>query len=148
MIRPVIPGAARPHQPGFAPLVLRRPLSLPTIVAPQSKPHRTRNLAYRTAALDNRGRITYRAILDLLGWTPTTTLVACLQLGRLIVRPDVVGANMITPLGRLCLPLDARRALLLRPGDHVLLAADPVENELTVLPEVLLDRLLDGGDIA
>ena len=145
MIRPVIPGATRQTQQDRALPVSRRPLPLPTI--PTWPARRTQNTVYRTAVIDNRGRITYREILEILGWTTASSLRAFLQLGRLIVRTDPAGTNLITPQGRLCLPLDLRRAVLLRPGDHALLAADRAEDELVVVPEALLDRLLAGGDL-
>lgn len=146
MIRPVIPGASRHKQADRDTPLVRRPLPLPVVPAPP--PHRTRNTVYRTAVIDPSGRIRHRILLEALSWTSTTRLAALLQLGQLILRPDPSGTNMITPHGHICLPLDPRRLLRLRPGNHVLLAADLTKHELVVLPEAALDRLLDGGDYA
>jgi len=122
MIRPVIPGRTRHSQPELTVPALRRPLPLPVI--PPPPPRRTRRTVYRTATLDDRGRITHRAILETLGWTPKTRLTGFLLLGRVIFRPDPSGTNLISPQGRLTLVQQLRRALLLRAGSHVLLAAE------------------------
>jgi hypothetical protein len=141
MIHPVIPGASRRTQAGVSTPLARRTLPLPVIPTPP--PHRTRNTLYRTAVIDRSGRIRHRILLETLGWTPTIRLTALLQLGQLMLRPDPAGANMITPHGHICLPLDPRRLLGLRP-----LVADLTEHELAVLPETLLDGLIEGGDLA
>jgi hypothetical protein len=144
MIRPVIPGRTEHRPTNITAPPHHRPLPLPTV--PVLPPRRTCGTVYRIAALDNRGRISHRVILETLGWTEETALDVFLLLGRVIFRPAPAGANLISPQGRLTLPLNVRRALRLRTGDRVLLAADPAEHELAALPEALLDQLLDGGD--
>lgn len=144
MIRPIIPGHAVDTRQALIAPTVRRPLPLPAI--PAAPARRTTDTVYQTVSIDDRGRFTHRALLDILGWTSRTRLITGVQNGRLAFRHSADGANIITIHGRVAIPRQLRLAVNLRPLDRVLLAADPERHQLVVVPAAVLDRLLADGD--
>lgn len=141
-IAPVVLASARRRGPAGGPgagfLRMRRTLPLPTLA-----PIRDRVTRYGMAAMDDRGRIADRVIVDALGWTPDTTLAAEPSDGGVIlVRPVVGGALRPSASRHLRLPAATRHRCGLVPGDRLLLAADPSTGELTIYPPTVLDELI------
>lgn len=140
------PDAATPAMTTASP----RTLPLPALAAPRSS-----GLVYGMAAMDARGRVADHALVTALGWTPGTRLTIRLADGLLICRPDTTGAVTVTPQLHFRLPAPLRHACDLRPGNRVLLAADPQHNLLILHSPAALDTVLAprhthalGGDPA
>jgi hypothetical protein len=83
-----------------------------------------------------------------LGWTPDLVLDIAETGGALVVHADPAGAFRTTGHGHLVLPARVRRWCGLRVGDRVLLAADPMRQELLVFPPTLLDTRIADAMIA
>ena len=77
-----------------------------------------------------------------LGWTPDSNLDIAETGGALVVRADPAGAFRTTRHSHLVLPARVRRWCGLRVGDRVLLAADPLRQELLVCPPAVLDTMI------
>ncbi len=77
-----------------------------------------------------------------LGWTPDSSLDIAETGGALVVRAEPAGAFRTTRHGHLVLPARVRRWCGLRVGDRVLLAADPLRQELLVFPPAVLDMMI------
>jgi hypothetical protein len=97
---------------------------------------------YRVAALDRCGRLAERSVMRALRWSPALRLDIAEAAGALIVRADPAGAFRTTGHGHLVLPARVRSWCGLRPGDRVLLAADPMRQELLVCPPAVLDAMI------
>ncbi|MCI2422690.1 AbrB/MazE/SpoVT family DNA-binding domain-containing protein [Saccharopolyspora sp. K220] len=116
---------------------------------------RSRDAVYGLAAVDSRGRVADHAVLRALGWTPGTRLAIRETHHLLIIQTDSHGVFRVTKQGHLRLPAPVRHCCDLRPGDRVLLTAEPARGVLVVHPPAVLDdmvadchsRLL-GGDLA
>jgi bifunctional DNA-binding transcriptional regulator/antitoxin component of YhaV-PrlF toxin-antitoxin module len=97
---------------------------------------------YGLAAVDCRGRVADRAVVQALGWTPGTRLDIRQTRGLLIIHADTHGVFSVTTPGHLRLPATVRHCCGLVPGDRMLLAADPDRDLLIVHPPAALDDLL------
>ncbi|MEV5540087.1 AbrB/MazE/SpoVT family DNA-binding domain-containing protein [Saccharopolyspora shandongensis] len=97
---------------------------------------------YGLAAVDVRGRVADGAVLSALSWTPGTRLALRETHNLLIIRTDPHGVFSITRQGHLRIPAPVRHCCGLRPGDRVLLAADPVHGVLVVHPPTVLDDMI------
>jgi bifunctional DNA-binding transcriptional regulator/antitoxin component of YhaV-PrlF toxin-antitoxin module len=100
---------------------------------------------YGVAVLDCHGRIADQAVLRALGWTPGVGLDISATRDLLTVRARVDGAagrSGVTPQGHVRVPAPVRHICGLRPGDRVLLAADPSSGVLRVFPPATVDALL------
>jgi hypothetical protein len=97
---------------------------------------------YRVAAVDRCGRLAERSVMRALGWSPAVRLDIAEATGTLIVRADQTGAFRTTGHGHLALPARVRRWCGLRVGDRVLLAANPMRQELLVCPPAVLDAMI------
>jgi hypothetical protein len=122
--------------------VARRPLPLPLLI-----PRRTTALVYGLSALDDRGRLADRTIMQALGWSAGLGLDISETDGRLVIRPRGHGAFHVTSQGHLRVPAALRHRCGLEPGDRVLLAADPHQRRLVAYPPAALDALI-GGQLA
>lgn len=88
--------------------------------------------------MDRGGRIADRAVIRALGWAPGVSLEITEAGGLLVVRADPAGEFTTSGNGFLILPARVRRWCGLRPGDRVLLAADPPHHKpVTVAPTAL-----------
>ncbi|MDG4787640.1 AbrB/MazE/SpoVT family DNA-binding domain-containing protein [Plantactinospora sp. WMMB334] len=97
------------------------------------------------SAVDKRGRIGDRSIVQVLGWAPGTRLDIRERAGIIMVRAALDGVHRIDIRGYLVLPLAVRRWCRLTARDRVLLAADPINSVLAAHPLATLDRLLAGA---
>ncbi|MDW5325330.1 hypothetical protein [Plantactinospora sp. KLBMP9567] len=143
-VPPVVPksiprgAAADPETPGRT----RQPLPVP---ASDAQFARATDTVYALSAVDKRGRIGDRSIVQVLGWAPGTRLDIRERAGIIMVRAALDGVHRIDSRGYLVLPLAVRRWCRLAAGDRVLLAADPINGVLAAHPLATLDRLLAGA---
>lgn len=86
-------------------------------------------------------------VMRALGWSPALRLDIAEAAGALIVRADPAGAFRTTGHGHLALPARVRSRCGLRVGDRVLLAADPMRQELLVCPPAVLDAMIAARHI-
>ena len=128
------------------PSLARAPLPLADL-----PPQRTSAVVYGASAVDDRGRVTDRAVLRALGWTAGCRLDIEETAGALTVvvrAPD--GLHRVTGQGHLRIPAILRRRCGLATGDRVLMAADPNQSQLAIYPPAALDKALaqhrPGGD--
>jgi hypothetical protein len=105
------------------------------------------------SVLDRGGRIADRAGIAALGWTPGTRLRIHIAHTHLTLRAAIDGPLAVKDHRFLWLPAATRHRLDLRPGDRVLLAAEPKRQTLVIYPPATLDELLaheratsKGGD--
>lgn len=144
MIEPLVP-APRPLPPlgpTAGPSWPRRPLPLAFVPERRVCP-----IAYGMSAMDDRGRISDRVLTGALGWTPGTALTATTASdGVVVVCPDGDGRLRVTPGGSFRLPAAIRHRVQLRPGERLLLVADPDQEELRLYPPKTLDLLLRHRD--
>jgi bifunctional DNA-binding transcriptional regulator/antitoxin component of YhaV-PrlF toxin-antitoxin module len=106
---------------------------------------RTADTVYGMSALDRGGRIADRALVEALDWTPGTRLHLDATRTHLTLRTAIDGTLTVKAHRYLWLPAATRQLLGLRPGDRVLLAADPKRHTLVVYPPAALDELLAHG---
>jgi hypothetical protein len=97
------------------------------------------------SVLDRGGRIADRAAIEALAWTPGTRLHLDPGRTHLTLRAAIDGAFAVKDHRYLWLPAAPRHRLGLRPGDRVLLAAQPERQTLIVYPPAALDELLTHG---
>jgi hypothetical protein len=97
------------------------------------------------SALDRGGRIADRTVMDALGWVPGTRLHLDATRTHLTLRTAVDGPLTVKDHRYLWLPAAIRHLLNLRPGDRVLLSAQPKRQTLVVYPPAALDELLTHG---
>jgi hypothetical protein len=138
-------GAAHPPRAAAG---RRRGLSLP-----EPPITRTADTVYGMSALDRGGRIADRAAIEALDWAPGTRLQLEAAHTHLTLRATIDGELAVKDHRYLWLPAAPRHRLGLRPGDRVLLAAQPERQALVVYPPAALDELLTrarpasaGGD--
>ncbi|WP_433617049.1 hypothetical protein ACQP2P_16625 [Dactylosporangium sp. CA-139114] len=146
----LIPSAAPP------PLLRHPPLAAQQRVLPMPplQPRRSRSTVYGFAAVDKAGRITGSTVFRALGWPPHTRLQVREDHGFVLVRRDPCGVLSLNEAGHLHLLEPVRRWCDLRPGDRVLLAAEPDRQLLVIHPPAALDAMITraheviGGDAA
>ena len=126
--------------PGVVSMV-RRSLPLPSLIT-----RRTTPIVYGLSALDDRGRLADRTIMQALGWSAGLRLDIRETDGRLVICPREHGACHVTGQGHLRVPAALRHRCGLEPGDRVLLAADPQRRQLVAYPPAALDALIGGQD--
>jgi hypothetical protein len=97
------------------------------------------------SAVGRGGRIADRGVIDALAWVPGTRLRVDAARTHLTLRAAIDGALAVKDRRYLWLPAAARQRLGLRPGDRVLLAAEPKRQTLVVYPPAALDELLTHG---
>lgn len=144
----LVPGTVRPTR--HRPPPPRR--ALPLAALPALRPSDA--AAYGMAAMDDRGRLSDRSVLDALGWVPGTAVGVDVEdgVGGAAALPATIpvalvvtgGSGRITPAGHLRLPAIVRHRLGLRAGDRVLLTAHPALARLVCYPPAALDALLTG----
>ena len=119
--------------------MVRRSLPLPSLIT-----RRTTAIIYGLSAVDDRGRLADRTIMQALGWAAGLRLDISETNGRLVIRPREHGAFHVTGQGHLRIPASLRHRCGLEPGDRVLLAADPHQRQLVAYPPAALDALIAG----
>ncbi len=118
VVPPVLPASGRAVALSTVALV-RGPLPLPTLT-----PRRTSTVVYGLAALDDRGRVADRVIMQALGWSAGLRLDIRETGGVPRVLTDPTGVYQVTSQGHLRLPVALRHRCGLQAGDRVVLAAD------------------------
>jgi hypothetical protein len=106
---------------------------------------RTADTVYGMSVLDRGGRIADRAVINALDWTPGTRLYSHATRTHLTLRTATDGMVAVKDHRYLWLPAKTRQLLSLRPGDRVLLAAEPERQTLVIYPPAALDQLLTHG---
>ncbi|WP_343947281.1 AbrB/MazE/SpoVT family DNA-binding domain-containing protein [Pseudonocardia zijingensis] len=94
------------------------------------------------SVLDRGGRIADRAVLAALGWTAGTRLRVDVARSHLTLQKADDGPLPVKDHRFLWLPAATRHQLGLRPGDRVLLAAEPGRRTLVSYPPATLNDLL------
>jgi hypothetical protein len=119
------------------------PAPLPMLPAP-GLPAETGpgDLLIETAHLDSSGRLTARALLRALGWTPGHRVDITVVEGVLVVGTAPTGLHLVGDRGELALPASARRMCGITPGPPVLLASALPHDVLIVHPAHLIAQLL------
>ncbi|GAA1649281.1 hypothetical protein GCM10009764_83410 [Nocardia ninae] len=114
---------------------------------------RTR-VVYGSVLVNHAGRLAERAVLGSLDWNPGTPVrIRPAAPGVLLVTDGEPGGHTIARNGQLSIPADIRKAIRLRKGDRVLLAAHPDQRRLIIICQVALADLvteirdrIDGGE--
>jgi hypothetical protein len=104
--------------------------------------------------IDTWGVVSNRDTIQALGWTPGDHLQIALVGRSVVVHRDPAGAFAMGPKPYLVLPAMVRHRSGVRPGERVLVAADPHHDVLVVHPLAALDvmittyhaALTTGGD--
>jgi hypothetical protein len=125
--------SGRPPSP--APLPMMPAPGLPAGTAPA-------DLLIDTARLDASGRLTARALLRALGWTPGHRVDIAVTEGVLVVGSEPAGLHLVGDRGELGLPAAGRRMCGIAPGLPVLLVAALPHDVLVVHPAQLIAQLL------
>jgi bifunctional DNA-binding transcriptional regulator/antitoxin component of YhaV-PrlF toxin-antitoxin module len=105
---------------------------------------RKRSTVYGLTAIDARGRVADRVVTAALGWQPGNRLTLRVTGQLIVVTAADDGILAVSRQGRVHLPAAARHACGIRPGDRVLLAAEPAESVLVVHPLAALDAMVSG----
>jgi len=139
LIAPLIPPRARPgaREHGRAAPARR----LPMAAAPQV-PAVPDDLVYGTGRVDESGRVADRAMIGALGWQRGDRLTLTAAASIVIARRDPAGMVIMSAKPYLVIPAALRRRCGLRAGDHVLLAASPVEDMLAACSFAVVDQAL------
>lgn len=103
---------------------------------------------YGLSAVDSRGRLVDRVVVQALGWVPGTRLQIRLVGGLIVASADPGGAFAVTRQGHLRVPATIRHRCGLAPSARMLLAADPALGRLVVYPSAALDRITSALDAA
>jgi hypothetical protein len=105
-------------------------------------PRRTTAIVYGLPALDDRGRLADRTIMQVLGWSAGLRLNISETRELLVIRSQEHGEFQVTGQGYLRVPAPLRHRCGLQSGDRVLLAADPRQGQLVIYPLAALDALI------
>jgi hypothetical protein len=103
---------------------------------------RARSTVYGLATIDCNGRVAETAVINALGWVPGTRLDIRESGGLVLVTGSRQGVFSMTGQGYLRVPATVRHWCGLRPGDRVLLAAEPGQGLLVVHPPMALDDMI------
>ncbi|MFB9323087.1 AbrB/MazE/SpoVT family DNA-binding domain-containing protein [Cryptosporangium minutisporangium] len=99
---------------------------------------------YCLTALDDSGRIRDRSLLAALGWAPGTPVEVCEREGLIVVARGPAGVFRVTGQGFVVLPAAVRHWCGLRPGDRVLVVADPGAGWMVVHPPAALEAMVSA----
>ncbi|MBB5069979.1 hypothetical protein BJ969_003067 [Saccharopolyspora gloriosae] len=125
-------------------------LPVPDLAAVHSGP----STVYRIAAVDERGRIAERAVVQALEWGPGQRVrFDLLSATALVLRPEPTGLFGLTRRGHIPLPVPVRRWCRVQAGDRVLLAASAQRGLLAIYTMAALESMInefplpnDGGE--
>jgi hypothetical protein len=133
---PVIPSSGGPAVAQVRrgrPLPLARPVPVPA--APE-------DVVYGIGRIDASGRIADRAVISALGWHGGDRLTLTADAGVVTARRDPGGMITLPARAYIAVPAALRRRCGLRPGDRVLLAADPSAGTLTAYSLAVVDQAI------
>jgi hypothetical protein len=128
-----------------APLANRpRPLPAPIPAIPARPPVDVSGaqLVLGAACPDRSGRVTERAVLQALHWTPGRRIAIRPHPGMLIIAAASAGRHIVGSRGELPLPAAARQMCGIVAGQPVLLAACPSQDLLVIHPARTVAGLL------
>ncbi|MGC4755565.1 hypothetical protein [Micromonospora trifolii] len=114
------------------PVASPEPAPLPTL--PASAARTGDGVLFDVGRPDAAGRVTARALLRALGWTPGLTLHVDVVTGAILITPAADGAHIVGTREELPLPAAARHLCGIATGEPVLLAALPRQNRIVVHP--------------
>jgi hypothetical protein len=136
-LAPVIPSSAVPAARRHALPGAGRPLPLarPVRSVPQG-------VVYGIARVDASGRICERAVITALGWASGDRVTLTADAGVVTARRDPGGMVELPPTAFIPIPAALRRRCGLVPGDQVLLAAIPDQDDLTAYCLAVVDQAL------
>ncbi|WP_174534869.1 hypothetical protein [Micromonospora chalcea] len=122
------------------PVASPEPAPLPTLPAPIARIGD--GVLFDVARPDAAGRVTARALLRAVGWTPGLTLHVDVVTGAILITPAVDGAHAVDTREELPLPAAARHLCGIAPGEPVLLAALTRRNRIVVHPSHTITAVL------
>ncbi|MGC4834844.1 hypothetical protein ACLQ3D_10115 [Micromonospora vinacea] len=122
------------------PVVSPEPAPLPTLPAPAART--SDGVLFDVGRPDAAGRVTARALLRALGWTPGLTLHVDVVTDAILITPAAEGAHAVGTREELPLPAAARHLCGIAPGEPVLLAALPRQNRIVVHPSNTITAVL------
>ncbi|MFI2714259.1 hypothetical protein ACH495_29485 [Micromonospora sp. NPDC018662] len=99
-------------------------------------------MLFDVARPDAAGRVTARALLRALGWTPGLALHVDVVTGAILITPAAHGAHVVGTREELPLSAAARHLCGIAPGEPVLLAALPRRNRIVVHPSHTITAVL------
>ncbi|SCF23138.1 hypothetical protein GA0070618_4259 [Micromonospora echinospora] len=143
-------GRSRPRQPDEQFVEALVPIPLP-VASPEPAPLPTLpalaagigdGVLFDVGRPDAAGRVTARALLRALGWTPGLTLHVDVVTGAILITPAVDGAHVVGTREELPLPAAARHLCGIATGEPVLLAALPRQNRILVHPSHTITAVL------
>ncbi|MEH1058406.1 hypothetical protein V6U89_24750 [Micromonospora sp. CPCC 206171] len=126
--------------PSPLPVASPEPAPMPTLPPPADES--AAGVLFDVARPDTAGRVTARALLRALEWTPGTALRVDISHGAVLVTPAAAGAHVVGARGELPLPAAARHLCGITPGQPVLLAAVRSRNQILVHPSHTITVLL------
>jgi hypothetical protein len=109
---------------------------------------RTASTVYAVAAIDCNGRIADRVLTHVMGWSAGTALALVDRAGVIVVEADQSGSVEVAQPGRVRVPAPVRHRLGLVPGTRLLLAADPVREQLVMYPPAAVDGMVTAFQAA
>jgi hypothetical protein len=111
-------------------------------VAELLAPPRAGSLVYGMGKIDTWGVVSNRDTIQALDWTPGDRLHIALVGGSVVVHRDSAGVFAMGSRPYLVLPAAVRQRSGVRPGERVLVAADPRHDVLVVHPLAALDTMI------
>jgi hypothetical protein len=99
-------------------------------------------VVYGIGRIDASGRIADRAVTSALGWSGGDRLTLTAEAGVITARRDPGGMITLPARAYIAIPAALRRRCGLRPGDQVLLAADPTAGTLTAYSLAVVDEAI------
>ncbi|MEV7990174.1 hypothetical protein [Micromonospora sp. NPDC085948] len=122
------------------PVASPEPAPLPTLPAPAARI--SDGVLFDVGRPDAAGRVTARALLRALSWTPGLALYVEVMSGAILITPAADGAYVVGARGELPLPAAARHLCGIAAGEPVLLAALPRQNRIVVHPSNTVTAVL------
>lgn len=103
---------------------------------------RAGSLIYGMGKIDTWGVVSNQDTIHALGWTHGDHLHIAVLGGSVVAHRDPAGVFAMGPKPYLTLPAAVRHRSGVRPGDRVLVAADPHHDVLVVHPLTALDTMI------
>jgi hypothetical protein len=120
-----------------------RPAPIPMLPAPRPPVDLSRGeVVLGVACPDRSGRVTERAVLQALRWTPGHRIGMRPHAGILVIASAPAGRHVVGSRGELPLPTAVRTMCGIAEGEPVLLAAFPARDLLVIHPASTIARLL------
>jgi bifunctional DNA-binding transcriptional regulator/antitoxin component of YhaV-PrlF toxin-antitoxin module len=92
--------------------------------------------------IDTWGVVSNRDTIQALGWAPSDRLQIAVVDGSVVAHRDTDGVFAMGPKPYLILPAAVRHRSGVRPGERVLVAADPHHDVLVIHPLTALDTMI------